>query len=627
VNTTTNSAGYRIEARGFNNGTETSSSLLVLVDGRRVNEPGSGQPDWALIDLDYVERIEIVRGPTSVLHGDNAIGGVVQIFTRRVEGAPRFTLRGRSGTFDLDAATLLAGGSLGPVGLTLFAHGLGEDGFRDRADFQARGADVKLHWAPSQRWSAELAAGLSSDEREDPGALTPIAIDRMGRDAAEPFPRVDQDVRHRYAQIVLEGTPADGMRARLRTFYRSRHDQIDTVLRLPFSRSTIRSVDQETRAEGLNARLEIDRRIASYRNRMVVGADWLREKLEPDVEWAFLGISRPPSFYELRGRRRIYGVFIRDELSVTRTLLLSGGARLDHVRYKESGGRGGPGFSPPLSPHSLDLVSPEVALTYRIAQPLAAYASFSRGFRFPTFEEAFGWVNLFPVGAKRQTLQRSSSYEAGVKLRGERVAADIAVYRMDVADELVGASGFLSQHLDRIRHSGVEVSLWTRPLERVEISGSYTLDHTEVRRSDPFEFFEGRQVPITPRHRGSIGVSVELPLELEIRFLGRFVGSRFLAMDFWNFFEKLPKYAVYDAVVRFEPPLGDWLELTLEGAVRNLFDREYEEFGTASFDIERIPFPQPRLHPAPGRSYEVGITLSVQWPSARRGAVGPDGDS
>jgi outer membrane receptor protein involved in Fe transport len=263
-----------------------------------------------------------------------------------------------------------------------------------------------------------------------------------------------------------------------------------------------------------------------------------------------------------------------------------------------------------------------------LAEPLAAYVSFSRGFRFPTFEEAVGWMNLFPVRVKRQTLQRSSHYETGLKLHGERIAADVALYRMDVADELVRTYGRRNTEVDRIRHAGIEVSLWTRPIERIEVFGSYTLDKTEVRRWGPFDPSEGNQVPITPRHRGSIGVSVELPLELEIRFLGRFVGRRFPATDLGNDHEKLSKYAVYDAVVRFEPPLGDGLELTLEGAVRNLFDREYEEFGSARF------FPLGRsllsvfwLHPAPDRSYEVGITLSVQWPAARRSAIGSNGES
>ena len=81
--------GTTVEARGFNNGGSLGSSLLVLVDGRRVNEADTGNTDWSLIPLDRVESIEIVRGAASALYGDNAVGGVINIRTLPTEAAAR----------------------------------------------------------------------------------------------------------------------------------------------------------------------------------------------------------------------------------------------------------------------------------------------------------------------------------------------------------------------------------------------------------------------------------------------------------------------------------------------------------------------------------------------------------
>jgi vitamin B12 transporter len=67
-----------------------SNYVKVLVDGVPINEAG-GYMDWANLTLDNVDRIEVVRGPASVLHGSDAISGVVQIFTRVQQ--PRRTLR------------------------------------------------------------------------------------------------------------------------------------------------------------------------------------------------------------------------------------------------------------------------------------------------------------------------------------------------------------------------------------------------------------------------------------------------------------------------------------------------------------------------------------------------------
>ena len=72
-----------------------SKYVKVLIDGVPANEPG-GSYDFASLTTDNVERIEIVRGPASVIYGADAVAGVVHVITRRGVGAPRLTLDLRS---------------------------------------------------------------------------------------------------------------------------------------------------------------------------------------------------------------------------------------------------------------------------------------------------------------------------------------------------------------------------------------------------------------------------------------------------------------------------------------------------------------------------------------------------
>ncbi|MGZ8378328.1 MAG: TonB-dependent receptor plug domain-containing protein [Gemmatirosa sp.] len=82
----------------------------VLIDGVPANQPG-GQLDLAFLSLDDVERIEIVRGPGSVLYGSDAISGVVQIFTRQGRGPAAIRGSVRGGTFGTaDADVGVSGG-------------------------------------------------------------------------------------------------------------------------------------------------------------------------------------------------------------------------------------------------------------------------------------------------------------------------------------------------------------------------------------------------------------------------------------------------------------------------------------------------------------------------------------
>jgi vitamin B12 transporter len=88
---------------------------LVLIDGMRVSSATSGTTNLANIPLAEIERIEILRGPASALYGSDAIGGVIQIFTRRGSGAPRFDAFvgvGSYGTREADAGYSGSSGDL-----------------------------------------------------------------------------------------------------------------------------------------------------------------------------------------------------------------------------------------------------------------------------------------------------------------------------------------------------------------------------------------------------------------------------------------------------------------------------------------------------------------------------------
>ncbi len=85
------SGGVGAQASLYMRGTN-SNHVLVLIDGIRTAAAGTGTVDWSQFPLDAIERIEIVRGPRAAYWGSGAIGGVIQIFTRRLDG-PDATVR------------------------------------------------------------------------------------------------------------------------------------------------------------------------------------------------------------------------------------------------------------------------------------------------------------------------------------------------------------------------------------------------------------------------------------------------------------------------------------------------------------------------------------------------------
>ena len=93
----TRTGGMGQQTSVFLRGTN-SNHVLVLVDGVRASSASTGIFAWQTLDPSQIERIEIVRGPRTVLYGSDAIGGVIQIFTRRPQGAEARLEAGSFGT-------------------------------------------------------------------------------------------------------------------------------------------------------------------------------------------------------------------------------------------------------------------------------------------------------------------------------------------------------------------------------------------------------------------------------------------------------------------------------------------------------------------------------------------------
>lgn len=211
------SGGYGKQTSMFLRGTN-SNHVLVLIDGLRVGSVRDGAAAWSLLPIDQIERIEIVRGPHSALYGSDAIGGVVQIFTRQASGhfaevgagghdtrevsvgvagrpgsarynvsADRFSTDGINATrpvgpfpinepdtdgYENDSisarlgyrftnATDIEGHFLSARGHTRY------DGDPNETDFVQQAGGVRLGFSPIAAWRSTLNAGVSEDDADN----------------------------------------------------------------------------------------------------------------------------------------------------------------------------------------------------------------------------------------------------------------------------------------------------------------------------------------------------------------------------------------------------------------------------------------------------------------------------
>jgi len=170
--------------RGANRG-----QTLVLIDGLRVGSASVGATSLEAIPLDQIDRIEILRGPASSLYGADAIGGVIQVFTKRAQGSVFGGSASASyGTYETRNATATLRGAMGPLELSATGGGTRSRGYNaivnpgnfsyndDPDGYATENASVsaRLPWATGQEVTAQYFrnrlnnqydGGAGSDDR------------------------------------------------------------------------------------------------------------------------------------------------------------------------------------------------------------------------------------------------------------------------------------------------------------------------------------------------------------------------------------------------------------------------------------------------------------------------------
>jgi vitamin B12 transporter len=170
----------------FIRGGETRHTL-VLVDGVRMDTQNiAGNPNWQSIPLAQIDHIEIVRGPTSAVYGADAVAGVIQIFTKKGEGAftPSITLG--VGTYNTQTLDLAASGSSGALDYSVGVSGATSDGFNvqptpgknpDLDGYKSNNANLKLGFQLNAAHRVEAMALQSRMDAQYDG-FVPLQNDR-----------------------------------------------------------------------------------------------------------------------------------------------------------------------------------------------------------------------------------------------------------------------------------------------------------------------------------------------------------------------------------------------------------------------------------------------------------------
>ena len=567
---TGNRRTYRVDIRGF--GETANLNTLVLVDGRRANQPDLSGADWALIPLDRIKKIEIVRGSrASVLYGDNATGGVINIITKEGD-AFKAGIKGAVGSFDTISTDAYVSGTHKDLSYALSGSLYDTEGYRDNSDLYSEDLGLNLAYLLGDMAKVHLNSGYHKDETRLPGGLRLsdflAGIPRTGTTKPNDFANTQDS----YVQLTPELFFFQDSRFKLPLSYRKRN----TFAFASFSGGNFGG-DTEIKTAIASPQVVIKEPISNFDNNLTLGVDY--SKAEEDIanKSLFFGTTTV-GIFELE--KKNYGYYIHDEFFPVSALALSGGYRRDKVEYT---------FSPSTPDRTnFDEHLFTAGINYNFYRDSYLYFSFSDGFRYPVLDELFSFfTNTINTGLFPQT---SDNYEIGVRHHfTETLYANLNFFRLDTKNEIFfNPTTFANENLDgETRRDGVEIALGAL-FKTVNLSGSYTYTDPEIRGGQ----FSGKVIPNVPKHQATLN-AVWVPVErFTFSLNGFYVGKRFFESDFANAFPKQDDFVVFNCKLSYNR--NKWTAFL---DVNNIFNEKYSEFGViATFPTEPAFFPSPEIN-------------------------------
>ncbi len=571
-----------VDIRGF--GETGPLNTLVLVDGRRVNEIDLSGVDWTQIPLDQIERIEVVRGAGSVLYGDNAVGGVINIITKKVEKPFSAKVEGRVGSYRLNKESGSVGGKSGPLSSILSAGYNATEGYRENGFLRAKDVGGKLVYELNQDFSFNFSGSFHQDDAGLPGGLTQADINRLGRRGTL-TPDNQASTEDGFGSLGMKAKLGDWGRAEIDLSYR--HREVENFFDFPASFYTYQD-ERHLTTWGLTPRYILEKTLGNHSNKLTLGLDFYRWTSVVDSDSVFFGF---PSSNRSEIRRRSTGLYLLDEFHILDNLIFSPGYRHEWVTYDIFQ------RAPRAKDETADRESAySLSLDYLFGKKSSAFVSLKRSFRFPVSDELILVYPTFKVNPLIMP-QTGYHYDAGVRhWLTEDVEANLTLFWIDLEDEIFfNPATFTNENYPKTRREGLEIGLKARPFEWVSFWGNYSYLRPRLRGGT----FSGSDIPGVPRHKATVGVDLSFWRRIELNGRANFIGARYLISDFANQVDKLDGYTAVDAKISYR-----WKGLQAFVGVNNLFNRKYSEWAvTNAAGTTQLFYPSPTRNYLCGASY------------------------
>jgi iron complex outermembrane receptor protein len=506
------SQDLQISIRGFGSRAPFGvRGVRLLIDGIPQTLP-DGQGQSSQFALTSADRIDVLKGPLSLLYG-NAAGGIVQVFTRSAGDRPEFLAAGYMGSDGLYRSSVQYSERKGQYGLVADLSAVESDGFRSYSAASRQHFNGKLEHTDGPNKTVVVANILRNDSQE-PGSLTRAEFD------ANPFQAVSANVTNRYGKVFEQGSIglvqdyalSDQQKISARAYWGYR--SLDNPL-APSSSSTGFSVI-DRQFYGLGISLTQRAVIAGIPTSTIFGLEADRVEDDRTARTNTAGVATGALGRQEKNLASNTDAIVQSQIFINERYTATAGLRISRVELEvkdqfltdtDGDGSGKKRYSGS---------SPVLGLTRHMLPSLNAFIQFGRGFETPTLNE----VLYTPAGTGTPTNRfysglsaaRSQQLELGLKWRPDaKTRLDASIFQARTRDDIVpyylSTSQSAWQNADTQR-VGAEVAgltildkQWAVRAALTYIDATYRETMNTVRSNTLSAVSSGNTMPGVPRTR------------------------------------------------------------------------------------------------------------------------------
>ncbi|GAB3480156.1 ligand-gated channel protein [Marinomonas epiphytica] len=537
---------------------------LILVDGKRQgsretrpNGDGPGIEQGWTPPLSVIERIEVIRGPMSSLYGSDALGGVVNIITKKVsdswggEVSLSTIVQDNSESGDSQQADVLINGPIIEDKLGLQVYGQisqrDEDNiFNGYAEQEIRNGTAKLAWQIDEKQSLTFEAGK---EKQSRATHVGASVDPSGRNAS------DSDTEYTRDHYAVT--------------HNANFGDVSTNTYL-----TRESIDNPTRdMYYTDTVLNNQTTILQDSHVLTLGGQYQHQELTDEGNELSNGVNQLT-----RGQAALFAeneYFATDDLSITTGL-----------RYNEDENYG-------------SNISPRLYSNWTVTPNWALKGGVGTGYRSPDLRQGTdGWGQITGGGGSPSAVilgnsdlepEESVSSEAGIywdSHKGSQISATIyrtnyknKITEQRICDTEAGDAScinggenyrFISEryNVDKVTIQGIELTAASQVTENLSVSANYTYTDSEQKTGD----FAGSPLNRLPKHQANASANWTVTPKLTSWMRINYHGTSSEGLVRTSIEEKIPSYTFVDAGINYKVDE----DITVFAGIYNLLDKEVD---------------------------------------------------